>query len=1124
MGLVFESEDIAYEEDIIRNPGLLRPWERYIDHKIKTKADPKQVRIIFERALKIFNRSYKLWYNYLKYRRRTIAHKSPTDIAYAHLSDAYERCLVFLNKMPRIWHDYCNLMVRRGLITDTRKVFDRSLRALPITQHMRIWPLYIEFVVKHNIPETAIRVFRRHLKVYPFAREDYIEYLKQIDKLDEAAQQIALLVNEDRPVSEKGKTGHQLWTELCDLISKNPNKVYSLQVEPIIRQGISRYTDQVGMLWLHLAEYYIRAYNFEKARDIFEEAISVVKTVRDFTQIFDAYSKFMERITSLKMKELEQCTSTLSAKIELELELLMTRFEHLMNRRPLLLNSVLLRQNPHNVHEWLNRVQIYEGDLESQISTFEEAVKVIDPKHQIGKLSQLWIFYAKLFEKYKKYDEARNIYEKAVKINFARVDELSQVWCDYVEFELLHRDYSAAVSILKRATSVPAKCGDYFDEKNNIQLRASRSLKLWSLYADIEESIGTLQSCAEIYDKMMELRIATPQIIINYAMFLEQNNYFEESFRAFEKGIGLFHWPLVFDIWNVYLTKFINRYGGKKLERARDLFEQCLEKCPPKYARDIYLLYAQYEEEHGLARRAMEIYNRATDSVDKDEKHLIFNVYIKKAMEFYGITKTRPIFESAIERLPENRSREMSLRYAQVERNLGEIDRARAIYAHCAEICDPRVHSDFWETWKEFEVKHGNEDTIREMLRMKRSVQATFNTSVNYMSAQMLASLGGKAEMAGELSAADSMAQLEARAAQIAQEEATISARKLAPSEDGRISFVRGEIKTNKEKTAENPEEIDIGDIEEEEDKMETETNGKDSVLLELLLTIARPSLTTDFIRPYRSETSRCEHGFESSEKAQDLARILMDNYSRSALPEPAPVNVHVEITIQDISDISAISGTFVIDFWISAIWQDIRLEFSHIDPCRRNLSLDHDMEPRLWSPNVCIVNSKKTKVHDSPKPNILLMDDLNLPDFKLTNITYGKTTEAALVELAIVAYNDKVVDQNQRRRKASAVGNLLARASITTAGLPDMKQRKSSRGDLFLDYNSKELLAVTTNNNTNKLNRHSLNPIQQEMKGNGSNQIQKSYSQQSIKKSSPSELGSAIDRFSSIAFPMVCF
>lgn len=50
-----------------------------------------------------------------------------------------------------------------------------------------------------------------------------------------------------------------------------------------------------------------------------------------------------------------------------------------------------------------------------------------------------------------------------------------------------------------------------------------------------------------------------------------------------------------------------------------------------------------------------------------------------------------------------------------------------------------QVQVQFWETWKEFEVKHGNEDTVREMLRIKRAVQATYNTSVNVMSAQMLA-------------------------------------------------------------------------------------------------------------------------------------------------------------------------------------------------------------------------------------------------------------------------------------------------------------------------------------------------------------------------------------------------
>jgi pre-mRNA-splicing factor SYF1 len=55
--------------------------------------------------------------------------------------------------------------------------------------------------------------------------------------------------------------------------------------------------------------------------------------------------------------------------------------------------------------------------------------------------------------------------------------------------------------------------------------------------------------------------------------------------QAYEKGIALFKWPNVYDIWNTYLTKFLKRYGGTKLERARDLFEQCLENCPPKFAK-----------------------------------------------------------------------------------------------------------------------------------------------------------------------------------------------------------------------------------------------------------------------------------------------------------------------------------------------------------------------------------------------------------------------------------------------------------------------------------------------------------------------------------------------------------
>lgn len=69
----------------------------------------------------------------------------------------------------------------------------------------------------------------------------------------------------------------------------------------------------------------------------------------------------------------------------------------------------------------------------------------------------------------------------------------------------------------------------------------------------------------------------------------------------------------------------------------------------------------------------------------------LFNIYIKKAAEIYGVPKTRQIYEKAIEALHEDNCREMCLRFAEMETKLGEIDRARAIYAHCSQVCDPRV-------------------------------------------------------------------------------------------------------------------------------------------------------------------------------------------------------------------------------------------------------------------------------------------------------------------------------------------------------------------------------------------------------------------------------------------------
>lgn len=46
-----------------------------------------------------------------------------------------------------------------------------------------------------------------------------------------------------------------------------------------------------------------------------------------------------------------------------------------------------------------------------------------------------------------------------------------------------------------------------------------------------------------------------------------------------------------------------------------------------------------------------------------------------------------------IQILPDEHARDMCQRFADMESKLGEIDRARAIYSYCSQICDPRVRS-----------------------------------------------------------------------------------------------------------------------------------------------------------------------------------------------------------------------------------------------------------------------------------------------------------------------------------------------------------------------------------------------------------------------------------------------
>lgn len=126
----------------------------------------------------------------------------------------------------------------------------------------------------------------------------------------------------------------------------------------------------------------------------------------------------------------------------------------------------------------------------------------------------------------------------------------------------------------------------------------------------------------------------------------------------------------------------------------------------------------------------------------------------------------------------------------------------RAIFTFASHLADDRKVPHFWRTWEEFEGRHGNAMTWREMTRIHRSVAASFS-SVHFNTTNVEAAV----PVVGD---GDPMAALEAAA----------TAAKATQGVTGFVSAgVQGGALTEGGTAAEvvaNPEEIDIGDDDDE--------------------------------------------------------------------------------------------------------------------------------------------------------------------------------------------------------------------------------------------------------------------------------------------------------------------
>jgi pre-mRNA-splicing factor SYF1 len=218
---------------------------------------------------------------------------------------------------------------------------------------------------------------------------------------------------------------------------------------------------------------------------------------------------------------------------------------------------------------------------------------------------------------------------------------------------------------------------------------------------------------------------------------------FEESFRTSERAIEMFGWPHKYEIWIQFLQAVVSRFKHTKVERVRDLFAKCIQRLPmpssdsskgqiQDQGKLFFVMCAKFEEEYGMISGCLDILRQAVTFLEQPAlKFDVFNLLLAKTLTFKGIMETRKEFEQVFEFMTGPHLIQLGLRFAKLERKLGETERCRAIYEHLSQFVNPysqtAANKIFWNVWDKFELHHGDKDSYTDFVRVKKTVELRYS-------------------------------------------------------------------------------------------------------------------------------------------------------------------------------------------------------------------------------------------------------------------------------------------------------------------------------------------------------------------------------------------------------------
>ncbi|KAJ3376631.1 NineTeen Complex (NTC) component, partial [Entophlyctis sp. JEL0112] len=321
-----------------------------------------------------------------------------------------------------------------------------------------------------------------------------------------------------------------------------------------------------------------------------------------------------------------------------------------------------------------------------------------------------WLAYIKLEKRYNENEKARSvfqrfkgldalIYEKCIEsLGEDHVDQ--NVYISFAKFETRLKEIDRARAIYKYALS---------------KLPKSRAENLHNVYSQFEKQYGGREGIEDVivtkrrikYEEEISANSKDYDVWFDYTRLEESTGEVDRIRDCYERAIA--EVPLTKEkrFWRryIYLWLFYAVWEeniAKDYERARKIYTECLNLIPHKLFTfgKVWLSFAKFlirQNDFGGFRKAL------GTSIGMCPKDKLFRGYIELELRLQEVDRVRTLHEKYLTWNPHNSA--AWVRYAGVERSVGDMERCRAIFEIAVSQDSLEMPEVLWKAYIDMEIE-----------------------------------------------------------------------------------------------------------------------------------------------------------------------------------------------------------------------------------------------------------------------------------------------------------------------------------------------------------------------------------------------------------------------------------